>query len=180
MLGIFGFMFFAAIFTERDRKGTDLDLIQLERKIQNGEIKELRIQENRIEATDRNGSTYAITATNDSTRDEILNQARKADVNGRPAVERVEENTSASPVNPIFPAGFVVLFGAHMLKILLSLALMPLYIILAVKDERHDETTRIIWVVLIATLGMLAMPVYWYLYIWRKQSEPTTPTETAI
>ena len=62
----------------------------------------------------------------------------------------------------------VIFFGAHMLTILLMMALLPVYIILAVKDERHDQTMRIVWVVLFCTVNMFAMPVYWYLYVWRK------------
>ena len=67
-----------------------------------------------------------------------------------------------------FSLGFSGFFVLHLLTMLLMLALMPFYIILAVKNERLDQTMRIIWVVLLCTLGLLANPVYWFLYVWRK------------
>jgi hypothetical protein len=63
----------------------------------------------------------------------------------------------------------------HMGTMLLGFVLMPLYILLAVKDESHDQTMKIVWIVLMATTGILVMPVYWYLYVWRK-----SPSETAV
>ena len=152
----------------------DLDLIQLDRKIRAGQIKQLTVHEDEILALDNAGECeYRVSVNNESTRKEILTLAREP-VDGRPRVATVQEETSRSPVSPLFPVGFVVLFAAHFLTILLMTALMPLYIILAVKDERHDQTMRIIWVVLFCTIGMFAMPVYWYLYIWR--SAPGQPT----
>jgi hypothetical protein len=146
----------------------DLDLIQLTHKIQNGELKQLTIRRDEIVAKARVGNCeYKTSVTNGSTRAEILREARELDATGQPRVARVEEETS-QPVSPMLPIGFVALFAAHMLTILLIMGLMPLYIILAVKSDRFDQTTRIIWVVLLCMLGMLAMAVYWYLYIWRE------------
>lgn len=150
----------------------DIDLIQLDRKIRAGQIKQLTVHEDEILALDNGECEYRVSVTNETTRNEILALARET-VNGRPRVAKVQEETARSPVSPLFPVGFVVLFAAHFLTILLMTALMPLYIILAVKDERHDQTMRIIWVVLFCTIGMFAMPVYWYLYIWR--SAPGQP-----
>ena len=83
----------------------------------------------------------------------------------------------ASPVSPIFPIGIGLFFLCHMLTILLMFVLMPLYIILAVRDERHDQTTRIVWIILICMMGNLAMPVYWYLYVW--PARPAMLSETS-
>jgi hypothetical protein len=181
MILIFSGVLFGAILSQRagpDR--TNLDLIQLEKKIQNGEINELRIKANEIEAIDRDGRSFVASVNNRSTRDEIIRQAKELDSNKHPRVSKIDENTSEGPVNPIFPIGFAVLFLCHMLTILLMFLLMPLYIILAVKDERHDQTTRIIWVVLLATMGMLANPVYWYLYVWRKERPLTEPPSNSL
>jgi hypothetical protein len=181
MVLIFSGILFGAILNQRaGPERTDLDLIQLEKKIQNGEIAELRIKADEIEAIDRDGRSFVATVNNRSTRDEIIRQARELDSNQRPRVSKIEENSSQGPVNPIFPIGLVIFFLCHMLTILLMIVLMPLYIILAVKDERHDQTTRIIWVVLLATMGMLANPVYWYLYIWRKVSPGAAPPSNPI
>jgi len=151
----------------------NIDLIQLERKIQNDEIKELIIRRYEIEAVDVNGRRYSADHSSEATRQELIALAREIGTNGRPRVAKVEENTvgerpPAPAVSALFSLGFMGLFMVHLLTILLILSLMPFYIILAVKNERLDQTMRIIWVVLLCTLGMLANPVYWYLYVWRK------------
>ena len=146
----------------------DLDLIQLDRKIKSGEVAQLTVTSTDVVATDRTGKCeYHTYVSNESSREEILRGAREVDVNGKQRIPRIEENTSQPALSPLFPIGFVVLFGAHMITILLTIVLMPLYIIVAVKNDRLDQTMRIIWVVLICMMGMFAMPVYWYLYIWR-------------
>jgi uncharacterized membrane protein YqjE len=94
---------------------------------------------------------------------------------GEPRVARIDEETSRRAPEA-FPSGFAVLFIAHAFTIFLAMGLMPLYIILAVKSARLDQTMRIIWVILICMLGMLAMPVYWYLYIWRDAPPSATMT----
>jgi uncharacterized membrane protein YqjE len=84
-------------------------------------------------------------------------------------VEVIEENTSKATPEPLFvPLGFGMLMVFHLFTMLLMMCLMPLYIILAVKNDRLDQTMRIVWVVLACTVGMFADIVYWYLYIWRK------------
>ena len=145
-----------------------LDVLQLDRKIRAGQIKELTIRSDEMVARDRVGTcTYLTTVSEDTIRQEILTGAREI-VDGRPRVEVINENTS-EPAAPFFaPLGFGALMLAHMLTIFLTMALMPLYIILAVKNERLDQTMRIVWVVLACTVGMFANIVYWYQHIWRR------------
>lgn len=173
-------LFFAVIFSmflfipfgaERSKRTCgDLDLIQLERKIKNSELKQLTIRGDEITTMDRAGRCeYHTYVSNESTREEILRDARDVDANGAPRVPKVEDFESEQQVvSPVFPIGFAALFGAHILTIFLIIGLMPLYVVLVVKSDRHDQTMRIIWVVLLCMMGMLAMPVYWYLYIWRE------------
>src|SRR5260370_23537975 len=146
----------------------DLDLIQLDRKIKNNELKQLTVRRDEIVAMDCAGRCeYHAWVSNESTREEILREARELDANGVQRVPKIDEQSSQPEVSPVFPIGFVALFAAHIFTIFLIMGLMPLYIVLAVKSDQHDQTMRIIWVVLICMMGMLAMPVYWYLYIWR-------------
>ena len=165
---VFGLIFFSVLMSENrpGQRSENIDLIQLDRKIKNSELKQLTIKPDEIVALDRVGEReYRTWVTNESTRAEILKEARQLNANGQPRVPRIEEETSQS-VSLVFPIGFSALFAAHMFTILLSLALMPLYIILAVKGSL-DQTMRIVWIILICMMGMFAMPVYWYLYIWR-------------
>ena len=72
----------------------------------------------------------------------------------------------------------MTIFVLHLFTILMMFALMPFYIILAIKNERFDQTMRIVWVVLACTMGMLADPVYWYLYVWRTPTvSPQQPVQ---
>jgi hypothetical protein len=163
MFSMFLFMPFSG---DRSPSCGDLDVLQLDRKIKNGEIKELSVRPSEIVAVVRDGNCeFRVSVRSDSTRDEILKTAREL-VNGQPRVARIEEEPDQE-VPSLVPLGFVGLFAAHMLTILLSLALLPFYVIFVVKSDRLDQTNRIIWVILICMLGMLTMPVYWYMYIWR-------------
>jgi hypothetical protein len=170
MVSIFSmFLFLPFAGKGSNRSCGNVDLLQLDRKIKNGEIKQLTIRPREIVALDRVGDCeFTITVTNESTRQEILAEAREI-VGGRQRVEKIEEDTAGREDLPTFvPVGFVGLMAIHMLSMLLMVGLMPLYIILAVKNESLDQTMRIVWVVLFATMGMLVNPVYWYLYVWRK------------
>jgi ATP-dependent Zn protease len=167
-LVIFSFVLTTLFANNRaDRNSRDIDVIQLDRKIRNGEIKELTITGNDVIAVDRASSVeYRTYVGSESTREEILKDAREQDENGRPRVDKIEEKNNQPPAE-LLGVGFAGLFAAHFITIFLMMGLMPLYIILVVKSVRLDQTMRIVWVVLICMLGMFAMPVYWYLYVWR-------------
>jgi len=184
---IFGFMFLIP-FAQR-RSGPELqniDLIQLEQKIKNGEVARLLITRGEITATDRvGGAQFHASVSNERTKAEIIRLAREIDANGKPRVDKIEENEGPERCTPtIVPVGFMGFFAVHMFTILLMMALMVFYIIHVVKTDRLDQNMRIIWVVLMCTMAMFAAPVYWYLYIWREpptasfapaQTSPDTP-----
>jgi hypothetical protein len=67
----------------------------------------------------------------------------------------------------VLPLGFLVLMGVHMITILGSLALTAFYIVRVFKTEQLDQNLKIMWTLLMFFTGMLAQPVFWYLYIWR-------------
>ena len=174
ILSMFLFLPFAA---EHDtRKCGTVDELQLDRKILNGQIKKLTVYPRHMVAFDRIGNCeFDVSIDNQLTRQNILDDARQT-VNGNVRVEEIKEETEPAP--PLaFPVGFAVLMVAHLGTGLIMMALMPLYIILAVKNERLDQTMRIVWVVLACTFGMLANPVYWYQHIWRA-SPPLAAEQT--
>jgi hypothetical protein len=170
-VGIFSIMMILPFASEREtqQRCGEIDLFQLDQKIKDGDIQYLTLKRTEIVAVDRlDGCEYRVFTSNESSRERILRDAREM-VSGRPRVEKIEENSSEPKVPMAFPAGIMLLFGAHFLTIILMMGLMPLYVILAVKDERHDQTMRIIWVVLMCMVGMFAMPIYWFLYVWRER-----------
>lgn len=183
---VYMFLFMASIFsmflflpfaaTQSKQTCGKLDVLQLDRKIKDGQIKQLNIRRYEIIAKERIGTCeYETSVSEDSTREQLISDAREI-VNGQPRVEVIDENTSEPDEPPIFvPLGFGMLMVAHLLTMLMMMGLMPLYIILAVKNERLDQTMRIVWVVLACTVGMFADVVYWYLHIWRAAPKSGVP-----
>lgn len=173
---VFSGLVYGVLDQRNESKITRLDVKQLEEKIQNGEIIELRISGSEVEAMDGQGRSYKTYVLNASARAELIRQAKQLDSNNFPRVAKVEENSSRSPsAETLLPIGFVLLFLAHILTMALMVLLMILYVVMTLKDERHDQSTRIIWIVLIVTAGVLADLVYWYLYIWRKPRLSAVP-----
>lgn len=176
-LTVFSVLIFFSSAAGRSRSNSEsIDLIQLEQKIKNGELKNLRIRGSEITAIDRlNDQEYNVQVTNDRTKAEIIRQAREIDANGKQRVDKIEEETG-STTPTLFPIGFIALFIVHMFTILLILALMAFYIVQVVRTDQLDQTMKILWTILICMVAMGAMPVYWYLYIWH---EPTNAAPAA-
>lgn len=70
-------------------------------------------------------------------------------------------------VQPSFMALFFAVFPLHCLTIALQLVLQVFYLIHVIKNTIASETIRIILGVGIFFLPFIAMPVYYYLFIWR-------------
>ncbi|MFA6450016.1 MAG: hypothetical protein WCX65_11125 [bacterium] len=78
------------------------------------------------------------------------------------------------------PAYFLFIFPLHFFTIILGFALMVLYVINVFKNPMVVGDLKIIWVVLIMFFNILAIPVYWYLYIWRGPEDYTQPLPANI
>jgi len=171
MLTIFSTVsFFALQGQQFKRNSKDIDLVQLEQKIKNGELSQLSIKQNEIVACDRSCECeYHTSVNNRATRLEIIRQAKELDVNGKPRVPKIDEETSEARLPTLFPLGVVALLVVHFITVWLMLGLLVFYIVLAVKRESFEQTTRIVWIILLCLMGTFAMPVYWYLYVWRDQ-----------
>jgi hypothetical protein len=76
---------------------------------------------------------------------------------------------------PFFIIPFLVIFPLHCLTIVLMLALIAFYLIHVIKNNTAAEAVRIILGVGIFFMPFIAMPIYFYLYIWRD-----TPPDWAI
>ena len=71
----------------------------------------------------------------------------------------------------------IALFAVHCAVALFSMALAGWYIFAAVNNPRLDSTMKIIWVLVLLQFNVFAMPIYWYIYIWR---QPPTQPASAI
>ena len=54
----------------------------------------------------------------------------------------------------------------HVLTMLLSFGLMAFYIVNVFRNDRVNKDMKLLWVVVLFMGGLIAMPIYWYLYIW--------------
>jgi hypothetical protein len=63
---------------------------------------------------------------------------------------------------------FWSIFPVHILTMLISMGLLTYYIVNLYRSNRMNKDTKIIWAIVLFMGNMIAMPVYWYLYIWRE------------
>jgi len=84
------------------------------------------------------------------------------------------------PVSMLLPVGIVGFVITHMLTIFGSLALTVFYIIRVFKTEQLDQNMKIMWTLLMFFFGMLAQPIFWYLYIWRETPAAASPNQSQL
>ena len=68
------------------------------------------------------------------------------------------------------PPLIALILPLHLLTMLAVMALMVFYIVNVFRNDRVDKDKKALWAVVLFMGNMIAMPIYWYLYIWR---EPT-------
>ncbi len=79
-----------------------------------------------------------------------------------------------SPGGDLGPIGgftFLLLMLVHFLTIFLIIGLQIFYIVNVFKNERVSQDMRVVWILALFFGGLFAMPIYWYLNIWRELPE---------
>ncbi|HET7854213.1 MAG TPA: hypothetical protein VFM04_07130, partial [Candidatus Methylomirabilis sp.] len=61
---------------------------------------------------------------------------------------------------------FYVLFALHFVTLLWIVALLIIYIVNVFKNDRVPRDKKALWALVLFLGNMIAMPIYWYLYIW--------------
>lgn len=79
---------------------------------------------------------------------------------------------SGSPEGGAFPSLFLLIFPLHFLTMLLIMGLTVFYMVNVFRNERVEKDKKVLWAVVLFMGSMIAMPIYWYLYIWREDKEP--------
>jgi hypothetical protein len=70
---------------------------------------------------------------------------------------------------------FDYLFVAHILTMLIIMALLAFYVVHLFKNDSMPSDQRILWMLVLFFGNLFAFPVYWYLHVWR-----TPPTRPAV
>jgi hypothetical protein len=55
------------------------------------------------------------------------------------------------------------------------MALTVFYIVNVFRNERVDKDKKVLWAVVLFMGNMIAMPIYWYLYIWKEPAVTSAP-----
>ncbi len=75
--------------------------------------------------------------------------------------------TVDSSSNQIPPA-LLLIFPLHLLTMLLIVILMIIYIRDVFKSGHIAQDKKTLWAVVLFLGNMIAMPIYWYLHIWKE------------
>jgi hypothetical protein len=67
---------------------------------------------------------------------------------------------------------FAPLMVVHLLTMLWCMALTAIYIVNVFGNDRVEKDKKALWAVVLFFGSILAMVVYWYLYIWRETPAP--------
>lgn len=68
------------------------------------------------------------------------------------------------------PFGFLLIFPLHFLTMILMFVLLFIYIRDVIKSERIAPENKALWAIVLFLGNFIAMPIYWYFFIWK---EPT-------
>lgn len=70
------------------------------------------------------------------------------------------------------PLLFLIIFPLHFLTIIEIFVLLAIYMIFLFKTDYVKQDQKALWAVVLFMGNTLAMPVFWYIYVWKNiQSE---------
>ena len=73
------------------------------------------------------------------------------------------------------PPLIALILPLHLFTMLAGIALIVFYIVNVFRNDRVDKDKKVLWAVVLFMGSMIAMPIYWYLYIWRERPTPDSP-----
>jgi len=75
---------------------------------------------------------------------------------------------STTPPANEMPLALKIIFPLHFFTMLEIAVMIAIYIRHIFKSDAVAQDKKALWAVVIFLGNMIAMPVYWYLYIWKK------------
>ena len=76
------------------------------------------------------------------------------------------------------PLFFLIIFPLHFLTILEIFILLAIYITYLFKTDVVPKDKKALWAVVLFLGHMIAMPIFWHLYIWKNiKSEPAVSAD---
>ena len=80
--------------------------------------------------------------------------------------------SSSEGGDPGFPLSFMIIFPLHLLTMIVIVALTIFYIMNVFKNTRVEKDKKVLWAIVLFMGNLVAMPIYWYLYIWKDSEAP--------
>jgi cell division protease FtsH len=97
MFIVVGALLLYRFFANPQGKGAQkIDLTALESKIQGGDLKQLTFKPQEVAAVDKNGQEFSAPLANEFRKADLMKMATEKDANGKPRVEKVEEETAGN------------------------------------------------------------------------------------
>jgi hypothetical protein len=66
--------------------------------------------------------------------------------------------------------GMIGFFAVHGFTMLLMLFLLTFYIIHTIRNPKLEGLDMLVWILILAMLGIITIPIYWYVHIWKEGS----------
>ncbi len=63
---------------------------------------------------------------------------------------------------------FLLIFPLHLITMIWIFALLIVYVIIIFRNERLVGDKQLLWIIIIFVGGILTMPFYWYIYVWKE------------
>ena len=82
----------------------------------------------------------------------------------------MNDNPSAEP-----PIIMMVIFPLHIFTMFEIFVLIAIYMFYLFKTDVVPQDKKALWAVVLFLGNMISMPIFWYLYIWKKLREKDTP-----
>ncbi len=86
-----------------------------------------------------------------------------------------QEDSSEGGAMPVL---FMILIPLHLLTMLLIMGLTVFYMVNVFRNNRVEKDKKVLWAVVLFMGSIIAMPIYWYLYIWREGVESVTVSDS--
>ena len=65
------------------------------------------------------------------------------------------------------PPLIALILPLHLLTMLTILALLVFYVVNVFNNERVEKDKKALWAIVLLMGAAIAMPIYWYIYIWK-------------
>ena len=60
-----------------------------------------------------------------------------------------------------------IIIPLHLLTILIIVVLMAFYVVNVIRNDRIKSDMKAVWAIVIVIGGPIALPIYWYFFIWK-------------